>query len=409
MTNASPQAADASAPKRSNARLAITIILFLIVGVIVAGVRNVPGGEVGVTVNNITRDVALEDRVGLHFTIPYITTFYTIDRKTRLLDMLSNATIPAGAVERQPDDSLSIKASEGDTVRIDVRVQYQIIPEKAVEVLRSSGVEVLELMKSEPTKAGTSEKWRRFEHKWIWPVVRGVLAERFNELTREAMNDGPKRVEKAEAAVADANLLLKDKFGIEIKLITVENPTSYAEYERIVRQRKDIDQQVLAIIEEQKQEKEARIRQTKTEEENNDKELSALNALHERLLSEAEARKESTINQATAKASKEKAEADKKLSTDLADAANIRKKGEAEAEGLKKLALGLSGPKGTAVIAAELAKQLKTITINASPFVYNALVQPYLMQQGGNIIPNPTIRIDAPQSPNNQPAGTTSK
>lgn len=395
----------ANAPARSNGPLAIIILLFLIVGIVVAGVRNVPGGEVGVRVNNLTRDVTLVDTVGLHFTIPYVTSFYTLDRKTRLLDMLSNAAIPAGAVERPPDDSLNIKSSEGDSVRIDVRVQYQIIPEKAVEVLRATGYEALELMKSESNKTIAVDKYRRFEQKWIWPIVRGVLSDRFNELTREEMNDGTRRLDKAELARADANKILQEKFGIEVRLITVENPTSYEEYEKIVRQRKDIDQQVTAVIEEQKQEREAQTRQRNAEEQNNIKELSATDAQHERNLADANARKQEKINNANSEDERMRAETDGNYSKTLAEADGIKRRGEAEAEGLKKLAMGLSGPKGLAVIASEIAKRMATMTVTPQPFVYNGLVQPYLMQQGSNMIPVPRAEQSAPAPAPSNPTG----
>jgi len=378
---------NAPAP-RSNAPLALLILLFVLVGVAVAGVRNVPGGEVGVVVNNLTREVELANRVGLHFTIPYVTTFYSIDRKTRTLEMLSNASIPAEAVERPPDDALSVKSKEGDSVKIDIKIQYQILPEKAVEVLRTSGNEVLEFMKVDVSKT-SQQKWRRFENLWIWPIVRAALSERFNELTREQMNDGPQRMDKSELARGDANKILRDRFGIEVTLITVENPSSYPQYELIVRQRKDIDQQIAAIIEEQKQEESAKLKQIEVEEQNKIKELSAANANFANLLAEAKARKAATVTNANSEKAAKNASTDALLAKDIAEAEGIRKLGEAHAEGLKQLAAGLSGPKGLSLIAYELTKKMKEMVITASPFVYNGVVQPYLMQQGQNTIPLP--------------------
>lgn len=403
MTEPAPTNYNSPPRKRSNASLAVIILLFLIVGIFVAGVRNVPGGEVGVSVNNLTREVTLADRVGLHFTIPYITSFYTLNRKTRIFDMLSNAAIPAGAVERPPDNSLSIKSSEGDTVRIDSTVTYQIVWDKAVDVLRATGYEALELMKTESTKKG-SEAWRQFEHKWIWPIVRSALTERFNELKRENMNEGSERADRAELARVDANAILT-KFGIEITLITVQNPTSYDEYEKIVRTRKDIDQQVAAIMEEQKQEQANQEQQKMTQSAVNEQELSGVDALHKRNITEADARKLKTIANAKALGQKEKATADKAFQIALAEADTTRKKGDAEAAGLRQLAEGLSGAKGLAVIANEIALQLKSITITASPFVYNSVVQPYLMQQGNNMIPTPMPRADVSNPTTQTPGG----
>ena len=99
-------------------------------------------------------EVSLADRVGLHFTIPYVVSFYTLDRTTKQLDMLASSGAPSDGATLPVDDFLNVKAKDGDNVRIDVKVQYNIVPDKAVEVLRTSGSEVLELMKSPPAKSG---------------------------------------------------------------------------------------------------------------------------------------------------------------------------------------------------------------------------------------------------------------
>lgn len=375
---------------RARAPLVLLTILFVAVGVVVAGVRNVPGGTVGVSVNNLTGEVSLADRVGLHFTIPYAVSFYTLDRTTKQLDMVASAALPADGSARPVDDYLTVKAKDGDSVRIDVKVQYNIVPENAVEVLRSTGSVVLDLMKSAPPKSGDDPaKAGRFERKWIWPVVRAALVDRFNELSREEMNDGPKRAAKASAAREDANKLLRDRFGIEVTMITVENPSSYQQYEQIVRQRKDTDQEVAAIVQEQAQELAAQQKQVEDETRKSEVTLSQTNAQNERLLAEAKAKKDADIAAAEGQRDATKAAADAALAEQNAVAAGKRRQGEAEAEGIRRLAEALAGPRGLHLVAAEFAKRLKEMTIQATPFVYNGVVQPYLMQQGGQLVPGP--------------------
>jgi hypothetical protein len=379
--------------------MGILIALFVLVGIVVAGVRNVPGGMVGVSVNNLTGEVSLADRVGLHFTIPYVVSFYTIDRTTKQLDMLASAAAPADGATLAPDDFLNVKAKDGDNVKVDVKVQYNIVPEKGVEVLRMSGSDVLELMKAAPAKGADDPiRWKRFERKWIWPVVRAALADRFNELTREEMNEGPMRVAKANAAADDANKLLRDRFGVEITLITVENPTSYQQYELIVRQRKDTDQEVAALIQEQGQELAAQHKQVEDETKKAEIAKATTEATNLIALRAEEAAKDKTIQAAEGYKATTEAAADAKVANDRATAEGKRKTGEAEAARIRETSNALAGSRGTQLIAAEFAKRIKDMVISASPFVYNAIVQPYLMQQGGNLVPSPT------SFPNPQPA-----
>lgn len=391
-----------SSPKGSRAPITLLVSAFVLVGVVVAGVRNVPGGSVGVSVNNLTGEVALVDRVGLHFTIPYVWSFYTIDRTTKQLDMVAAPLGVADGGSRPTDDFLNVKSRDGDNVRIDVKVQYNVIPEKAVAVLRSSGSDVLDLMKSPAPRVGDDPlRWRRFERKWIWPAVRAALSDRFNELTREEMNEGPRRIEAAGIAVADVNNLLRDRFGIEVTNITVENPTSYQSYELIVRQRKDTDQEVAALIQEQLQEQANQEKQVADEEAKAAITLAQTKANNERLLREAEAARDKAIAEAKGRSESERALADAAYAASLAAAQGRRRLGEAEAEGVKRLSESLTGDQGTYLIAAEFAKRMKDMAVSATPFLYSPLVQPYLMQQGSELIPNP---LKTPQ-PSTTPGG----
>jgi regulator of protease activity HflC (stomatin/prohibitin superfamily) len=392
-------------PASSASRTPVTILVFLfvVVAVLVAGVRNVPGGSVGVSVNNVTGNVSLVDQVGLHFTVPYVVSFYTIDRTTKQLDMVTAPATGTDGGARPVDDYLNVKATDGDNVKIDVKVQYNVMPSKAVTVLRTSGSEVLDLMKSPPSRSGDDPlRWKRFERKWIWPAVRYALSERFNVLTREDMNEGPKRADAAGLARADVNKLLNERFGIEVTNITVENPTSYQSYELIVRQRKDTDQEVAAVIQEQSQELANQAKQVADETKKAEIILSQTKANNERLKTEAQAAKDRDVKIAEGKRDGLKADGDVKYADQLAVAEGKRKQGDAEAEGIKRLAESLTGPRGIYVIAAEITKRYKDMAISATPFLYNSLVQPYLMQQGPELVPSP---LKTPQPPTGSPGG----
>lgn len=371
----------APAARPSRGRIALLVGLFVLVGLLVAGVRNVSGGEVGVSVNNLTGKVSLVEREGLHFTIPYLWTFYVLDRRTKSLEMLSAPPGGAGFAE----DYLNVKASEGDNVKIDVKVQYRIVASKAVEVLRSSGAESLLA--------------NGVEGKWVRPMVRAAIVNRFNELSREDMNDGVKRREKADEARKDVNDQLTERFGIEVQTITVENPSSYTSYEVIVRQRKDTDQEVNAIIAQQEQEREAQKKQEKQEESAKKVAIDRAEADAARRLEEAKARATKTVSDAGAYQLQIHSEADGKRSGLLASALGKRAQGDADAAKIRSMAEALSGPNGGALVAAEIAKRLLNISITATPFLFDATIQPFSVDQSGRFGPKEVAPVAPPSAP----------
>lgn len=388
--SAAPGASSAPSSRAPRAGLTVLALLFVVVGVLVAGVRNVSGGEIGVSVNNLSGDVRLEDKVGLHFTIPYVISFYTIDKTEKTLAMLGDP--PAGQDgTKPPADFLNVKSAEGDNVKVDVKVTYRIEPEKAVEVLRTTGSEALAA--------------NGILRNWVRPTVRAAVADRFNELTREEMNEGDKRREQAQAALDDINKKLRERFGILITSIAVENPSSYPEYEQIVRARKDTDQEVKAIVEQQGAEREAQKKRVNEEQAKYDVAISAAEAQAERDIAEATAKATKTVQEAEAEYVRVTAEAVGKLKKDEAEANGRRKQAEADYEGTRQLVMALAGTAGSQLVAAEFAKRLKDMQITATPFVYNGVVQPYLMEQGtgGKAVPLPGAGAAAPILNNPQP------
>jgi len=351
-------------------------VLFLLVGVAVAGVRSVPGGNVGVYVNNLTGSVQLEMREGLHFTIPYVMSFYVLDRTNKTLEMLATPDPSRG---KGAEDPLMVKSSEGDNVTIDVKVLYHIVAEKAVDVLRTTG-------------AGSLAA-NGVEAKWVRPLMRAAVLDSFNLLTREEMNDGKKREDKAEASKKFVNEQLMP-FGIEVLQVTVERPSSYRQYEDIVDQRKRTDQRVEGLKKEQEQAREAQKSDVKREEYVRDTSVSKLTAEAERRILENKQKAASTITTAQTTADKTRREAESTYSLSHASAEVRRKVGEAEAEGMRKESEALVGDSGAALVAAEYLKKLKDIRVTAIPWYYNAAIQPYLMQSGsdqGIGLPKPSV------------------
>ena len=147
--------------------------------------------------------------------------------------------------------------------------------------------------------------------------MRAALVDTFNELTREKMNEGLERVAKADEAATAVNKLLRDKYGIEVTLITVENPSSYQQYEQIVRQRKDTDQEVAALVQEQAQELAAKAKQVEDETKKAEIVKTTTVATNKVLLNEAQADKDKKVRTAEGYRDTTKADADAKLADQL--------------------------------------------------------------------------------------------
>ncbi|MCX7017070.1 MAG: SPFH domain-containing protein [Candidatus Sumerlaeota bacterium] len=347
------------------------------------GIAHVREEQVGVLVNNLTGNLELRDRVGYHIFCPYLAKFYVLDKTIQRLD-LTFAQKPGAMAQ-----DVKLKTVDGSNVSLDVVIDFKLIPEKAVEILRRSGDDL------------------KFVATWVEPFARHTCFASFSQLTTEEMYDAAKRNERAQAALKDLNDQL-GPHGVNVVAVIPGEFRFYKEYEEVIQQKKLADQQV--------EEQQAQARAAQQDQE---RQIIEATKKSEAKLVGFDGECANRIIQAQAEADKTRREADGRYGATVlnADAEffSMGKQAEgtratllAEAEGTQKKSQAMVGDGGVAMVGMEYAKRLKSIRFAASPIAREPTVQQFAVQPGeaaavgAQPAPAPAAK-PAPPAPRPQP------
>ena len=325
-------------------------VVVLAAALLNAGLVRVREGEVGVLVNNVSGQMRIEQRAGFRLTVPWVYSFYRLDRRVQALAMTDRPGAGFGG-----GDAVKIKTRDGSNVSLDIQVNYRLLPERAADLLQSAG----------PGPA--------FGQLWIRSAVRAAAAAELGKLTTEEVYNATLRNERALALASGLNAQL-GLHGIEIVAVVPQELRFYKEYEEIIRAKKLADQEV------EEQQAQARL------------------ASEERTKQVANAQFEANARVGTAQgeADRIRAEAEGYLQrTRLeAEGALVRAEGRAEgllagglaeAQGLKESALSLSGAGGVNLVALEYALKLGRISFTGVPVVQEGRVGQLRVHSGGAV------------------------
>ncbi|MCX7935788.1 MAG: SPFH domain-containing protein, partial [Planctomycetota bacterium] len=283
------------------ALLIIAIGLFLALATIYTGVTTIAPGEIGVIQNNLFGICTPHLTNGTIIHLPFgLTKVYKLDKTVQSLTM-------AGP------DSVQIKTNDGSNVQIDMEVQYQIIPAKAIDIIRTIG-------------AGDA-----YKQGLVRAYARSSIRDSLGYLSVVEIAD-PNNI-KTEEIKARLNSCL-EKYGIVIGLITPTNIAFNPEYEKMIRSRKEADQDV-------RNEQEAQ----KTAQQEQERRLAEANRLKSVAIRQAEgelnaqkiaaqAEAERLVQQAKGKAYAIKREGEQALMAAQNEAAAIEAEGLNRAQGL---------------------------------------------------------------------------
>lgn len=341
------------------------------------GVVHVRENQVGVLVNNLTGQLSRKDRVGYHLFVPYVCSFYTLEKTIQKLDL--SFTQAAGAVPRE----VRLKTSDGSDVRLDVTINFKMIPEQAIEVLQRSGPGL------------------RYAEVWMEPFARHACMASFGELTTEEIYDAKQRNRKAELARERLNTLLGPQ-GIEVIAVIPGEFRFYPEYEQVITEKKLADQQV----EEQQAQARAALEDQRRQVIEAEKQVAAKETAFE---GEMNAR----LIQANADADKTRREADGYYAGTLltadaglysasAEAVGKRASLLAEADGMQKMRQAMSGGGGAGMVGLEYAKRLAGVRFIGTPITRDAHVQQLAIspsQAGAAAAPAPNPASGPPGPP----------
>ena len=335
--------------------LILTLIIFAL-AVMGNGVAHIKENEVGVLADNLRGKLIPKPRVGYHFFIPYLANFYELDRSIQKLNLAwdQGPGKPSG-------QDIKLKTSDGNNVSLDVTVNYKIIPEKAVEILQKCGTGL------------------RFADILVEPSARHACLAMFGRLSTEELYDAAKRDEMAQATLKLMNEQLMPH-GLEVITVIPGEFRFYREYEQVIHEKKQADQEV--------EEQQAQARATVEEQE---RQLIETHKKAETRLATTQGDCENKLIQAQAEANKTKRDAegrsramrviaDSQLYTATQQALGRRATLMAEADGMEQLRKSMSGDGGVAMVGLEYTKQLNKIKFSATPVTKQSNIQQFSVQ-----------------------------
>jgi len=312
------------------------LVLTLLI-VISIRIGRVEGTQVGILLNKVNGKLEMIPQSGVRIYNGITNEFYVLEKTLQTLDMTGK-------------NGLKIKTIDGSDVYVALKVQYRITPEKADEVLSTSG------------------PGNRYKIKWAWDYVRSISRDHLGELTTEQFYDSSRRNAQIIKAKQEAKARLQ-RFGIQIDDIVIpQKPRFYKKYEELIKKKKLADQ---AVLEEQSKALAAiQIKETAKVDETAKKNVAVEQFRGEMQKKEIKAKAEAERVQRGADAYFSKftvgADAEFYKLKQHAEATLARKK--AEAQGIEVLKKALEGEGGRNMVKLEYAKKLKDLKISGQPY-----------------------------------------
>lgn len=333
--------------------LAMALIV-LAMGVGRHGVVRVHEHQVGVQVNKLRGTLTLKPRVGYHVFVPYFVRMYVFDKTIQRIELTWAQRAAA------PRD-VKLKAADGSQVSLDVTVEFKLLADRAVRVLQRSG------------------PGQRFAELWLEPLIRHHALIAFGNLTMEELYDAAKRAEKADFLQRVMNEQLETE-GVEVIAVIPGEFRFYAEYEKVIQEKKLADQQV------EEQQAQARAAQEDQErrlvEKRNEIEAqrAAFEAEMDARLAQARAEAEKRRRETDGQYRRTRLQAEARLYAMQKQAEAALEKGQAEAEGLVLKREAMRGEGGRNRVALEYARQLQKTRITGTPITREPSVRQFAVE-----------------------------
>lgn len=315
-------------------------------------IESVSGEEIGFLLSRITGNITVIDRSGKQIYNGLTKQFYVLDKTLQTYEMSE-----AGRGRGSGRDDLKIKTVDGSDVYVDLKVQYRIDPNMAVEVLSTSGI------------------GDNYKHKWARDYVRSISRNFLGALTTEEFYDSAKREHKTELAKQECNARLK-QFGIIIDTIVIpRRPHFYEEYENMIKRKKEADQTVHA--EQSRALAAKQNQQTLIVQETNKKNVAVeqFEGVMKQKLIEAEAAGERVRRGADAYWADRTISAGAMLYKRSQEAEGVLAMKTAEAAGIEAMRSALKGEGGLNMVKLEYAKRLQEMEITGKPFTIEGSIE----------------------------------
>lgn len=323
---------------------AVALVLFIVVLLFSIRVGRVAGTEVGILLNKMDGSMELISQSGVRIYNGITHEFHTLDKTLQTLPMTGQ-------------DALKVKTIDGSDVYVDLKVQYKIDADKAVEVINTSG----------PDDA--------FKEKWIRDYIRSISRDHLGELTTEQFYDSSKRNAAITNAKNEAQQRLQG-YGITIDSIVIPvKPRFYAQYEALIKRKKLADQ---AVLEEESKARAAKQRQqTEKVEKTNEKNVAVetFQGQMQQKVIKAQAEGERVRKEADAYYDRVTIGAEAEFYRQQKEANAILAQKKAEAAGIEALKKALEGEGGRNMVKLEYARKLRGLKLTGKPFTLEAQTQ----------------------------------
>ncbi|MBL7077709.1 MAG: hypothetical protein ISS31_09580 [Kiritimatiellae bacterium] len=344
--------------------VAAAIFVFAIFVAKTIRIQEVSGEQIGFLLNRITGNIEVIDSSGKQIFNGLTKQFYVMEKTLQTLEM----TEQIGRGDRAERDDLKIKTVDGSDVYVDLKVQYRINTDMAEAIILTSG------------------PGEQYKQKWARDYIRYISRNYLGELTTEEFYDSNKRDAKVDLARAECNKRL-ERFGIRIDHILIpRRPHFYAEYEEMIKKKKEADQTVQAqqskaLAAKQKQE-------TETVQETNRKNVAVeqFEGKMQQNVIAAEAEADRTMKQGDAYYEQKTIAAEAEFYQLQKRAEAITAQKAAEAAGIKALREALEGPGGANMVKLEYARKLKGVAITGKPFSVEGSVERFEHLRGAETI-----------------------
>ena len=155
-----------------------------------------------------------------YFFTPFLSDWATFDIKLQNLEMTS----AANRGDRQGDDAIEFKTTDGNDIRVNVTVAWRIEPEKAPHLLQKVGRSTGEI-----------------KEKLVRPACRTYVRDVLNELHSEEFYVSEKRFQKAQKALEKLRTELGPE-GIVVEQMLLGEHTFNPEYQKVIQDRKLAEQ-----------------------------------------------------------------------------------------------------------------------------------------------------------------------
>ena len=189
-------------------------VVIVLVFLFTAG-TSVKTTEVGIIVNNITGTKSTYSEGGTIFHLPWgLTSVYRVDKSQRVIMMATG--------QPDPRNEIRVKTNDGSNVSIDVSLSFQIMSSRAADVYRDLDDEA------------------NIEDILI-SLTRSEVRDHFGRLSTLEISEATARVPKLKL-IEDSLKAKCDPLGVEIVAILAQNFHFAAEYDTIIRERKESDQ-----------------------------------------------------------------------------------------------------------------------------------------------------------------------